>query len=106
MHGMISTKMVHPSRGRAGARGVADGIAFGVLDPEILSRADQPFWYVVADSPGKRVVTGGADFVIGPDDHAADLRIGVLAAACHHLADLKIVLIPTGYRSHWFPCIL
>src|SRR5439155_10566799 len=67
-------------RGRAGAGRVADRVPFGVLDPKILGRAEQSFRHVVADPAREGVVAGGADFVVGTDDDAADLRVGVLTA--------------------------
>jgi len=39
--------------GRPGARSVADCIALGMLDPEILSGAHQAFGHIVADATGE-----------------------------------------------------
>src|SRR5208283_118794 len=81
---------------------VADGVALGMLDPEVLGRSHQPLGNVVADAARKRVVAGGADFMVRPHDDAADLGVGVLAAARHGLANLQVVLVPSGDGSHRF----
>src|ERR1043165_7017377 len=38
--------------------------------------------------------------MVRANDDAADLRIGILASRRHHLADVQIVLVPAGDRSH------
>src|ERR1017187_10455124 len=86
--------------GGAGARGVADGIALGMLDPEILGGAHQAFGHIVADAARERVVAGGADFVVGADDHAADLGIRILTAGGEDLADIKVIPVPGGDLAH------
>src|ERR1039457_7039010 len=50
----------------------------------------QPFGHIVADAAREGVVPGGADFVVGTDDHAADLGIRILAAGGDDLADIKV----------------
>src|SRR5579883_1558815 len=84
----------------AGAGGVADRVALGMLDPEVFGGAHEAFGHVVANATGKRIVAGGADFVVRSHDDAADLRIGVLAAAGDGFADVEVVLVPAGYGSH------
>src|SRR4051812_36862058 len=59
--------------GSAGPGGVADCIALGVFDPQVFGRTHQTLRHVVADPARERVITGGADFVVGPNDDAADL---------------------------------
>src|SRR5580700_7046557 len=81
--------------GRAGARGVADGVALGVFDPKVLGGANQPLGDVVADAAREGIVTGGADFVVRPDDHAADLGVRILTTERDHLADFEIILVPS-----------
>jgi enamine deaminase RidA (YjgF/YER057c/UK114 family) len=86
--------------GGAGARGVADGVAFSVFDPEILGGADQAFGHVIADAAGERVIAGGTDFVRGPDDDASELGVRIFAACSYGAADVEVVLVPTGDFAH------
>src|ERR1022692_2609926 len=72
-----------------------------MLDPEILRGAHQPFGHIVADAAREGVVPGGADFVVGTDDHAADLGIRILAAGGDDLADIKVILVPGGDLAHY-----
>src|SRR5689334_10334105 len=63
--------------GGAGPRRIADGVALGMFDPEILGWPDKPFRYVVANSAGEGVIARGTDFVVRSNDYAANLRVGV-----------------------------
>src|ERR1017187_3678672 len=68
--------------GRAGAGGVADGIALGVLDPEILCGSHQAFGHIVAD------------------DDAANLGVRILAPRRHYFADIEVILVPGWDLAH------
>src|SRR5262249_39955508 len=86
--------------GRTSAGRVADGITLGMLDPQILGRPLHALRHIVSDAARKGIVAGGADFAVRPDNHAADLRVYVLAALRHHLADVQVIFVPTRDLSH------
>ena len=77
-------------------------VALGVLNPKILGRTDEPLGYVVANSARERVVPRRADFVVRTHNHAADLRVRILAAGRNYFADVEIVLVPPRNGAHDF----
>src|SRR5574340_813288 len=86
----------------AGTRRVADGVAFGVLDPQVLGGTRQAFGNVVPYAPGERIVSRGTDLVGRTHDHAAELGVGVLGAGGYYPANVQVVGIPIGNFAHGY----